>query len=107
MHRSFVRTGLWPSLAGLVIGVFALSHCGSDGPAPGPNGGSSPDSLFTSAANPINATVTTDTTHAATAIVDWEGGTVTATGADGTTYTLEIPPGALDDSATITLTPIS
>jgi hypothetical protein len=106
MQRSFVRTGLWPSLTALTLGVALFTHCGDAGPTP-PAPVGSPDSLFASAANPINATVATDTTHAATAIIDWEGGTIAATGADGTTYTLDIPPGALDDSATITLTPIS
>ncbi len=36
-----------------------------------------------------------------------EGGTVSATGADGTTYTLTIPPDALRSNVTITMTPLA
>ncbi len=53
------------------------------------------------------ATVTVDPSHAGTALVPRTGGTVTATGADGTTYTLTVPSGALAQPTTITLTPVT
>ena len=53
------------------------------------------------------ATVTVDPSHAGTALVPRTGGTVTATDADGTTYTLTVPSGALAQPTTITLTPVT
>ena len=48
-----------------------------------------------------------DSGRAAAAELDARGGAVTATGADGTVFTLEIPPDALLGPETVTLTPIS
>lgn len=53
------------------------------------------------------ATVTVDPSHAGSALVPRTGGSVTATGADGTTYTLTVPSGALVQPTTITLTPVT
>jgi len=50
--------------------------------------------------------VTTDTARAATKTFPPGGGTLTATGADGTVYTLTIPPNALLVETAITMTPI-
>jgi hypothetical protein len=51
--------------------------------------------------------VTLQTDHAASMLVPTTGGTVTATGADGTAYQLVVPPDALLEATTITLTPIA
>jgi|GEM_PF-6781654 len=50
--------------------------------------------------------VTVDEPRAATKTLPLEGGTLEATGADGTVYSLTIPPGALLLETTITMTPI-
>jgi hypothetical protein len=51
--------------------------------------------------------VVLDDARAASGVATAEGGSVTATGADGTTYTLDVPAGALDGDETITLTPLT
>jgi hypothetical protein len=56
--------------------------------------------------DPINLTATPDDSHQATAVIPVEGGTLTATGADGTTYTLDIPGDALLAETEISLTPM-
>ena len=54
---------------------------------------------------PVDLTVGLDTERAVEQIVAITGGVVTATGSDGTMYTLEIPPDALPEVTTIGLTP--
>jgi hypothetical protein len=57
---------------------------------------------------PCTVWVPTDATHAASALISAaDGGTLTATGADGSTYTLTLPAGALASDETISLTPVS
>lgn len=53
------------------------------------------------------ASVIVDPGRAGSALVPRTGGTVTVTGADGTTYTLTVPSGALAQPTTITLTPVT
>jgi hypothetical protein len=48
-----------------------------------------------------------DSAHAGSANLDDKGGSVTATGADGTVFILEVPPDALVGPETVTLTPVS
>ena len=48
-----------------------------------------------------------DAARAGSANLDDKGGSVTATGADGTVFTLEVPPEALVSPETVTLTPVS
>ncbi len=48
-----------------------------------------------------------DSPRGTTAELDHTGGTIVAHGADGSTFTLAIPPDALDGPQTITLTPVS
>ena len=50
--------------------------------------------------------VTIDTSRAATATIGAAGGTLAATGADGTAYTLTVPPDALVGEIAITMTPV-
>ena len=53
------------------------------------------------------ATIVTDPARATTALVPLTGGTVVATAADGTTFTLRVPRGALNVPTAITLTPVT
>ena len=65
-------------------------------------------SIFQTPANPLTVAPTLDTAHAAKQlIVAANGGTITATGADGSIFTLLIPPNALLSDETITMTPVS
>ena len=48
-----------------------------------------------------------DPSHAVSGDLDMTGGSITATGADGAVFTLEIPPQALPSPETVTLTPVS
>jgi predicted small lipoprotein YifL len=56
---------------------------------------------------PTDVDVVLDTSSHAEALISVEGGTVSATGADGTLYSLEIPPDALASETTIGMTPVS
>lgn len=58
-------------------------------------------------ANPLSVGVTPDDARAASALVKMEGGAVSATGGDGTVFTLMFPADALLSDETITLTPVS
>ena len=52
--------------------------------------------------------VTADAPRAASGqVTPLDGGTIATTGADGTTYTLVVPPGAVGATTTVTLTPVS
>lgn len=59
------------------------------------------------ATEPVRVGLTIDESHAASAEIPVEGGTLTATGADGTRFTLTVPPGALLEPTNITMTPIA
>ena len=65
------------------------------------------DWIFAPKSDPIDVTVTLDPTGRSEALVPMSGGTVTATGADGTTYSLVIPRDSLPADTTIALTPAS
>lgn len=56
--------------------------------------------------NPLDVSVSLDESLAVTALIPVEGGTLNATGADGTTFTLTIPPDALLGEADIMMTPV-
>ena len=61
-----------------------------------------PNAVYT----PVDLTVVLDVERAVEQVVPIAGGVVTATGSDGTVYTLEIPPDALPEATTIGLTPV-
>ncbi len=63
--------------------------------------------IFDIPANPLSIDVVLDTDSTVEALIPVEGGTLSATGADGAVYNLEIPPGALLKATTIGLTPVS
>jgi hypothetical protein len=73
-------------------------------------GGSSvPDTgqAVASSTEPISLEVGLDQGHAASAFIGTQGGSLTTTGADGSRFTLEIPPGALIQDTGITMIPIT
>lgn len=57
--------------------------------------------------DPFTVSVAVDTPRAVAQDVPLTGGSITATGADGSTYTLDIPANALTQATRITLTPVS
>jgi hypothetical protein len=57
--------------------------------------------------NPVQVTVTRDSSRSASATVAVSGGTLTTVGSDGSHFTLTIPPKALDGDTTIIMTPVS
>ena len=64
-------------------------------------------SILASPFVPTDVDVVLDADRRADALIPVEGGTVSATGADGTVYSLEIPPDALLSDTTIGLIPVS
>lgn len=79
------------------------------GPAPGPAPGPKPlppPVDFNGPPNPLDVQAHTDGSRRATATIGLAGGTLEATGADGTRYTLTVPAGALLSDAQISMTPI-
>ncbi len=92
---------------GILLSVFllvtaALTGCGGDGTSVNSS------STGGTAGSPLSVHVTTDDTYTAQqALTAASGGTITATGADGTTYVLAIPAGALPADTTVSLTPIA
>jgi len=73
----------------------------------GASGGQDMSWIFETPADPIEVAVVLDTDKTVEAVIPVEGGTVSATGADGTIYTLEIPSDALLNETTISLTPVT
>lgn len=65
------------------------------------------DAQLTTPAHPLPLSVTPDESAAVSEVFDYGGGTLSATGADGTTYTLEIPEGALYAPTKIRMTPLA
>jgi hypothetical protein len=63
--------------------------------------------IFDPSATPIDLALTLDAGKAVEAVVPIEGGSVSATGADGTVYTLDIPANALLTETSIGLTPVT
>lgn len=63
--------------------------------------------IFETNENPVDVAVVLETDNTVEALIPVEGGTITATGADGTVYMLEIPADALLVETMIGLTPVS
>jgi len=61
---------------------------------------------FTSPAEPLNVTVELDETSTVSGRFSPNGNTMTLTAADGTIFTLDVPPGALDRDTAITMTAV-
>jgi len=85
-------------LAWLAVAGILASSCASLSGLAGTSGSAGTSDLEAQAsapANPLNLQVTPDAAQGASAVMATNGGTLTATGADGTKYTLEVPAGAL------------
>jgi hypothetical protein len=91
--------------ATLALCTLLLSSCGGDNNPAGPGGGGSGSGL--PEPNPASVTVATDPGRMSTARIPITGGSLQATGSDGTVYTLTVPADALISDTTITMTPIS
>lgn len=65
----------------------------------------SPSPIFDTPA-PVNLTLVLDTDNAVEVVIPVGGGTLSATGADGTVYSLDIPSDALLNDTTMTMTPV-
>jgi hypothetical protein len=83
----------------LIGTAFILTGCKASGP--------DMSWIFETRADPIEVGVVLDTDKTVEAVIPVEGGTLSATGADGTLYTLEIPSDALLNETTISLTPVT
>jgi hypothetical protein len=105
------KTGIATCLSFIAL-VLLAAACGGK-PDTRPTTGSSPGSesdweaLLAVPANPLLLSVTPDENAAASEVFSYEGGTLSATGADGTTYALQIPEGALYAPTEIRMTPLS
>jgi hypothetical protein len=92
----------------LLIAVMTLSACRFATQLGGGGGQANKyQYIFKAPTNPIHLGLELDQDHSAQVIIGPDGGQVSATGADGTVYTLDIPEKALTSATTITLTPIS
>lgn len=106
-------------IASTVVAITVIGGCSPSSPtprpsesaaqsveaSPGPAGGF-PDDVFTTPPIVFDLGITTDHASAAVGSIGPDGGQLSAQAADGTTYTLEIPPGALLFPEDIAMTPI-
>jgi hypothetical protein len=96
----------------MAIGVLAAACSGptaSTGPGvsdAGPTSTAS-DGIVETPFDPVNVAVVLDDSKKVEAVIPVDGGALSATGADGTVYTLEIPSDALPAETTIGLTPVA
>jgi hypothetical protein len=112
----------WRMLAYILLAALVITACqqsptqptGANPPAisstqpatnPAASSANAYQYIFDATPNPINIRVTLDTGQSVEATIPVEGGTLSATGSDGTTYTLEIPSDALLNETMIKMTP--
>ena len=100
--RRFFR--VWP----IALAALALAAAGLACSAASLGGGSSEDlsAVFDGPANPSSVRPELDLSAASRAVIAGAGGTIEATGSDGTRFTLSIPEGALPLAVEISLTPL-
>lgn len=89
--------------------IPAASHGSTTAPAASPGAYPFPDpaAVFSPTEPPIDLSVTPETGNTVTALIPAAGGELSATGADGTVYTLTIPDGALLADTEISMTPVA
>jgi hypothetical protein len=80
---------------------------GSNGNPVGSSGSAAGANATLLAPHPKSVSVTLDTAKATTAVIPVTGGTLTATGSDGSVFTLTIPDKALGSDEKVTMTPLS
>lgn len=93
------------ALARLTVLGLVLSACAPT--APDQTDGQRPGQPPAATLPPLSVSVMTDDSRSATQLVPVEGDTLTATGADGTTFVLTIPPQALLAPTQISMTPLA
>ena len=109
MGRTRSLTRLSAALAAAII----ASACGggnpvaSNGNPVGSSGSAAGANATLLAPHPKSVSVTLDTAKATTAVIPVTGGTLTATGTDGSVFTLTIPDKALGGDEKVTITPLS
>ena len=74
---------------------------------PGSGDDRTPEASRLPAGDPLDVKVSVDEARAATATIGALGGSLAATAADGTVFTLEIPAGALMGDTDVTVTPVT
>jgi hypothetical protein len=89
-----------------LLTALLVSCSGGDNNPAGP-GDDPTDPGLPQQPNPADVTVTMDPGRIASARIPTTGGTIQATGADGTVYTLTIPADALVSDTTISMTPLT
>lgn len=101
-----------PTLLAAVL-IASLAGCGGEGGSPAPATSEpvplvTPNvAIFAAAPSPRTVAWTADTSRAASATIGSNGGSLDVTGADGSAYTLTVPPGALLDDTNITMQPVT
>lgn len=104
--RVALHGALIPSVVLSVLGLLgftsvAVAATGSAKTTP-------PPGYFPRPSHPVTVTPKPELSHAASKqISSGTGGTLTATAADGTKYTLQVPPGALSSGQKVSLIPVS
>lgn len=106
-------------LIATVVAITFVGGCAAPSPTPGPSdsapqsveansgpAGGVPDDVFTTPPIVFDLSITTDHASAAVGSIGPDGGQLSAQAADGTSYTLEVPPGALLFAEDIAMTPI-
>lgn len=94
----------------LLFGVILAACQPNQNPAAAPNrGGSQPDYqwIFEAPAESLAVLPAPDSARQVQALISIQGGSLTASGADGTRYTLEIPSDALTREILIRMTPLA
>ena len=92
----------------LVVSVLVLSGCFTFDPGPGFDGGVFIDAgePIVLPSDPLKGTGTLDSPRAVKGNFGWDaGGSLTATAADGTVFTLTVPSASLTEATAITMTP--
>ncbi len=91
-------------------GLAILAACASlllPACTPGDGGAAAAPVDLGTVENPIRVVPTLDSGHAVTQTIGFAGGTITATGADGTVFTLAVPADSLRQLTRITMTPVT
>jgi len=110
------RRGLFPPnrmRLGIAASLALLAGCqeggGSSVDAPPPKAPESklPAYALAQEGDPLHAAVTLDSSRSASRTIPLEGGSITVTASDGSTYTLTIPANALEEETRITLIPVA
>ena len=102
------RGGRW--LATFASTIVLVAGCGTSSASLGIPAGSGAASRAPQVASLPDLglkNVTTETAQARGATIGREGGTITATATDGSTYSLAIPPGAVSKPTQVALYPVS